>query len=82
MILRRIFQILKAGLVKAFGLSGVTANTPDVCGRDGLLIFPGDYGTKITDEDIVEVEVVRQVRGDGKREGLHRILCHNRQKVY
>ena len=58
----------------------MTANTPDFCGRDGLLIFPGDYGTKITGGDIVEVEVVRQVRGDGKREGLASDLCHIARK--
>ena len=39
----------QTGLVNASGLSSVTAlNTPDVRGRDGLLISPGGYGTKNT----------------------------------
>ena len=45
------------GLVKAFSLTGVTVNTPDVRDHDGRLIAPGEYSTKIKDGAIVEVEV-------------------------
>ena len=46
------------GLVKAFSLSGVTVNPPDVRDRDGRVIAPGEYATKVMDGDIVEVVVV------------------------
>ena len=46
------------GLLKAFSLSGVTVNLPDVRDRDGHVIAAGEYGSKVKDGDIVEVVVV------------------------
>lgn len=46
------------GLAKSYNLSGVTIHYPDVRDHHGKIIPPSEYGMKINDGDIVEVEVV------------------------
>ncbi|KAI6004332.1 hypothetical protein EDC04DRAFT_2611660 [Pisolithus marmoratus] len=48
-----------AGLLKTYGeLTEAKVTTPDVCDRQGLPITPAKYDSKISDGDIVKVEVI------------------------
>lgn len=46
------------GLAKSHNLSGITVHFPDVRDGHGKIIPPSEYGTKVNDGDVVEVEVV------------------------
>ena len=46
------------GLRNSYNLSGVTIHTADVRDHNGKIIPPTDYAAKISNDDIVEVEVL------------------------